>query len=49
MRAAEQIINQYTACHALIQLLRELYEMNKLNFEDWRSLQQSLTKFMKTV
>jgi hypothetical protein len=45
--AAKQIINQYEACYTLTQVLRELYETHKLGFEDWRSLQRSLTESIK--
>lgn len=47
--AAKQIINQYEACDTLMQLLRELYETHQLGFEDWRSLQRSLTESKKMV
>ncbi|WP_416673315.1 hypothetical protein [Egbenema bharatensis] len=45
--AAKQIIDRYKACHTLTQILRDLYENNQLTFEDWRSLQQSLTEATK--
>jgi hypothetical protein len=42
--AAKRRINLYLAYHALSSFFRELYELDQLSFEEWRSLQQSLTK-----
>jgi hypothetical protein len=44
LRAAKQGINRYLACHALSSFCRELYELGQLPFEEWRSLQNSLTE-----
>lgn len=40
--AAKKIINKYIARHVLANFIRELYELEKLSFEEWRSLNQSL-------
>ena len=42
MKAAKQMINWYGACQLLRQLLRQFYEADRLDFEEWRSLHQSL-------
>lgn len=44
MSAAKRSINHYYACHTITQLLRELYEAQQLNFEEWRMLQESVTQ-----
>lgn len=45
---AKQHIDQYYACYAINLVLRQLYETDRLSFEEWRSLQQSLTATLKT-
>ena len=45
---ARQHINQYGACYSIALVLRELYEDDRLSFEEWRLLQQSLANTIKT-
>jgi hypothetical protein len=40
--AAKKLISRHTACYSLATTLRELFELNKLEFEEWCSLNQSL-------
>lgn len=47
LNAAKRIIDQYSACYSLTLALRDLYETDRIGFEEWRSLQQSLTDAMK--
>ncbi|GAB4380531.1 MAG: hypothetical protein Kow00121_36980 [Elainellaceae cyanobacterium] len=47
MSAAKRSINSYFACYTLAQTVREFYESKKLSFEEWQSLQQSLTQASK--
>lgn len=44
MRAAKQEIDRHVACHSLIHLLRELYEAQRLEFEEWQSLSHFLAR-----
>lgn len=44
---ARQQINQYVTYYSIILVLREFYEANRLSFEEWRSLKQSLTETIK--
>lgn len=44
---ARKYINQHSACYSITLVLRELYETDRLSFEEWRSLQQSLAQTIK--
>jgi hypothetical protein len=41
--AAKRLINQHLACHSMSVFLRDAYEAGNLSFEEWRSLNHSLT------
>jgi hypothetical protein len=41
--AAKRLINRHLACHSMSAFLRDAYESGKLSFDEWRSLNQSLT------
>lgn len=43
LSASKRLINQHFVRHALSSLLRELYEADSLDFDEWRSLNQSLS------
>ena len=47
MKAAKQVINWHVACQLLRDVLRQFYEADRLEFEEWRSLHQSLTEAAK--
>lgn len=47
--AAKRVIDHYGACYSLTLALRDLYETERIGFEEWRSLQQSLTNAMKAI
>jgi hypothetical protein len=47
MNAAKQVIDWYGACQSLRVVLRQFYEADQLDFEEWRSLHQSLTAVAK--
>ncbi|MDX2214421.1 MAG: hypothetical protein SFY66_14110 [Oculatellaceae cyanobacterium bins.114] len=49
LAAAKKIINKYVARHVLTSFIRELYELEKLDFEEWRSLNQSLINAIATI
>ena len=49
MKAAKQVIDWYAACHTLSKALRELYETDRIDFEEWRSLHQSLMNTLETA
>lgn len=42
MAKAIQLLDQFFACQALRQVLRELYEAEKISFEEWQQLGRSL-------
>lgn len=42
MTKAMQLIDQFFACQALRQVLREIYEAEKISFEEWQQLGRSL-------
>lgn len=42
LAAAKQLINQQLVRYVLQGFLREMYESGRLEFEEWRSLNQSL-------
>jgi len=42
MRAGRSLINHYSACSQLGQLLRELYQNDQISLGEWRSLNCSL-------
>jgi len=44
---AIQLINHFFASSALKQILRELFEAEKLNFEEWQTLSASLNSVSK--
>lgn len=46
--AARKIINKYITRHVLASFTRELYELDKLSFDEWRSLNQSLFSAIAT-
>ncbi|HEY9628583.1 MAG TPA: hypothetical protein V6C84_14875 [Coleofasciculaceae cyanobacterium] len=47
LRVAKHTINGYAACQAISIFLRESFEADRLCFEEWRSLHQSLRVPMK--
>ena len=49
MKAAKQIINWHGACQLLSTLLRQFYEADRLGFEEWRSLHQSLIEATESL
>ncbi len=49
MKAAKQAINWHVACQLLRDVLRQFYEADRLEFEEWRSLHQSLTAATKAL
>lgn len=44
---ARRQINQHAACYSITLVLRELYEADRLSFEEWQLLQQSLAETAK--
>jgi hypothetical protein len=42
LRAAKQVINHHLGCLSIANVIRELYELDKLSFQEWRSLQHSI-------
>ncbi len=42
MAKAMQLIDQFFACQSLRQVLREVYEAEKISFEAWQQLGRSL-------
>lgn len=44
LAAAKRLIDDVIARCTLANFLREIYELNKLEFEEWQSLQRSLAK-----
>lgn len=48
LQAARKLIDQHLVCYSLAALLRAWYEANLLNFDEWRSLNQSLLSSAKT-
>ncbi|NJR64968.1 MAG: hypothetical protein HC772_06060 [Leptolyngbyaceae cyanobacterium CRU_2_3] len=49
MQAAKQAIDWYMACQSLSSFLREQYESDRLSFEEWQSLDQSLANSPKAI
>jgi hypothetical protein len=49
MKAAKQVINWHVACQLLRDILRQFYEADRLEFEEWRSLHQSLAAATKAL
>ncbi|UBF26100.1 hypothetical protein K9N68_31985 [Kovacikia minuta CCNUW1] len=43
-RIGMELIDQFYACYALKTFLRDAYEAEHLDFEEWRSLNQSLVR-----
>jgi hypothetical protein len=39
---AKRMINHHIARNSMMQIVREMYEMGRLSFEEWRSLHHSL-------
>jgi hypothetical protein len=46
---ARMHINYCGACYALIGFLRELYESDRLTFDQWKLLQQSVNEMAKAA
>lgn len=46
--AARKTINKYMTRHVLSSFMRELYELDKLSFDEWRLLNQSLFSAIAT-
>ena len=49
MKVAKQAINWHGACQQLREVLRQLYEADRMGFDEWRSLHQSLTDAAKAL
>jgi hypothetical protein len=49
MTAAKRAIDWCTACHTLSRALRELYETERIDFEEWQPLHQSLMAMLETA
>ncbi|WP_448597830.1 hypothetical protein [Thermoleptolyngbya sp.] len=43
LNAGKALVDLYLACQQFSSVLRELYESDKLEYEEWRSLSQSIT------
>lgn len=43
LNAGKALVDLYLACQQFSGVLRELYESEKLEYEEWRSLSQSIT------
>ncbi|MBE9178317.1 hypothetical protein IQ268_06915 [Oculatella sp. LEGE 06141] len=49
INAAKQAINEHLTCKLLASFVRELYEVDRISFQEWRSLHQSIFETLSTL